>query len=63
MKTKDIAWINQILVNDEVSSDSEIVSMFVKELDITKEQAEKILSYRTTALLDGMTFDIAECIK
>jgi hypothetical protein len=63
MKTQDIAWINQILVNDEVSSDIELVALFAAELGISQEQAAHITSYRTTALLDGMSFDIADCIK
>ena len=63
MKTKDTQWINQILVNDEASSDKEIVSMFINELKISQEQAESLVSHRAAAFLKPMLFDITDYIK
>jgi hypothetical protein len=54
-----IKYVNAILLNDENSSDEELVSLFVEELKISKELSEKIVSFRDKALLD-ITFDINE---
>ena len=60
---KDFKYINAILLNDESSTDEELVNLFIQELSISKELSEKIVSHRNQALLDFINFDIREVLK
>lgn len=54
---EEFRWINAVLLNDEYSSDEELAAIFQKELVVSKELADKIVSFRTRALCD-MCFDV-----
>lgn len=59
LKNKDIIYINQILLNDEVSTNEELINLFIQELGISKDLSEHILSFRDNALTD-LTFNIGD---
>lgn len=46
MDTKTIFWIKTTLANDEVSSDEELVEHFIKEGDLTRDEAERWVALR-----------------
>lgn len=52
-----IKFIKAILQNDEVSTDTELINHFMKELNITKEEASFYLSQRNDAL-NNIDFDL-----
>ena len=58
----DIKYINAILLNDESSTDDELINLFMGELKINKELSKKIVSYRNNALID-FKFNIKSFIK
>jgi hypothetical protein len=46
MDAKTIAWIKQILASDEVSSNEELLEFFVKERDLSRDEAARWLALR-----------------
>lgn len=44
-------WMDTILANDDVSSDEELVHCFIENGALTREQAQKALSYRDLYLV------------
>jgi len=63
LKIQDINFINSCLVNDEYSTDEEMENHFIKELNISKDLAEEIISHRQEALLNELNFDILDYIQ
>lgn len=55
LKADDIAWIEGVLSNDEVSTDEELVAYF-QDNGLTDEQAQAIVSHRDAYLMD-IVFD------
>lgn len=62
LKIQDINFINGVLLNDESSTDEEMINYFIKELSISKKLSEEIVSYRNNALLD-LNFDILDYLQ
>ena len=58
----DFHYINAVLMNDEYSSDEEMIDWFQKKLDISKELAERMVSFRVTARHD-LFFDIEDYLE
>lgn len=58
LKIQDINFINAELLNDENSTDEEIKQHFIKELNISENLADEIISHRGEALLNFINFDI-----
>ena len=56
---EDFSYINAVMCNDEVSTDEELFNWFEKELNISKELAITIVSFRDTALRE-IFFDIQD---
>jgi hypothetical protein len=46
MDAKTIAWIKQILANDEASSDEELLELFVKEGGLSRNEVTRWLALR-----------------
>ncbi|HEY0087406.1 MAG TPA: hypothetical protein VGB37_01105 [Candidatus Lokiarchaeia archaeon] len=63
LKQIDIKFINSILLNDEVSTDKELIKHFIKELGVNKELSKEVVSHRDEALLNPFDFDISEYLK
>ena len=59
MNRNDIIWLNDILTNSENSSDTELINLFISELNISRATAKQIIKYRDTALI-SFNFDITE---
>lgn len=55
----DLRYINAVMCNDEYSTNEELSSWFEEELDISKELAMKIVSFRHEALRE-IFFDIQD---
>lgn len=53
-----IDWIESCLVNDEASSDEELLQHFMEEGQLDKEVAIMIMRQRNRALLDCMDFQL-----
>ncbi len=56
---EDFRYINAVMCNDEVSTDEELFNWFEEELNISKELAIKIVSFRHEALRE-IFFDIQD---
>lgn len=52
-------WIAQTLVNDEASTDAELVAHFQSEGPMSEEFARFFVAQRPAALLNGLTFRLA----
>jgi len=63
LKIQDCNYINSILLNDEVGTDEEIVNLFMKELNIEKHFALRLVSYRQEALINPLNFDVLDYIQ
>lgn len=49
--------INDLLSNDEASTDDELAEHLISSLDLTREQADLVVGYRDQALSD-MSFEL-----
>jgi polyhydroxyalkanoate synthesis regulator phasin len=57
MKQQTLEWINAILHNDEVSTDQELVEHFVKEGNLTEDEAKRFVAQRDKCLgINGHSF-------
>lgn len=54
---EDFFYINCTMRNNEVSSDKELIDLFMEELKVSKALAKKIVSFRAKAWVE-MDFDI-----
>ncbi len=59
---EDFNYINAILLNDENSTDKELINLFMEELIISKGLSFKIVGFRNEALIN-LNFDIKEVLK
>ena len=58
----DLKYINAILLNDENSTDNELIKLFCDELKINQKLSLKIVSFRNNALIN-INFDIRDFLK
>ena len=58
----DLKYINAILLNDENSTDNELIKLFCDELKINQDLSLKIVSLRNNALIN-INFDIRDFLK
>lgn len=52
--TKEAKYIAAVLANDEVSTDQELISLFVKEMKMSEKEAKYWVSKRNDYLGAGM---------
>ena len=55
LTANDIRWIEQVLSNDENSTDEELIAYF-QQNDLTNQQAQDVVSHRD-AYLNDVVFD------
>lgn len=63
LNEEDLKFINSTLLNDENSTDEQLIKLFQEELKISLEASKRIVSFRNDALINFLDFDIKERLE